>query len=388
MERARAQAPEVEPQPKAERLAAKLNKNFLNFPLARDPRTETNFRRDPDTELMWINLPGERNIGIAIPIGQSPEFYRAPNALDINVLAQIMSEAQNVKGRGPLVRWIEFASKRELVRRLGLTVQHNNWMRVEESLGYLLMVRIEFDRWYQHRRPRKPAHRVKLTLPPPITNFRWDGNRMGFDLNPEWAEMARAGYYAAMPLPLPSNAAAQNLVLLVMTSRTASSWPSPSGKDTNAGYPRDLRKVTRRIGLNHRRRNEVFKAATEEAVAWFEEHGGSLEVHELPGDKIQIYWTMPTIPRPRYARYAKSRKPVTHVGGPNAKEVSHVGAYKRKKAKAVRPEGEDAAGAAGSRFARSGKQTRGFYPEPDEFLRIERDPIHEDPYADAQDREE
>jgi hypothetical protein len=196
----------------------------------------------------------------------------------MNVLFQLLAEAQ----RPVNTTQIKFASYAVLLRRLGLPVRNRGRARVEDSLLYWACVSIRWSRWYQDR------HHVRLLLPPPIEDAERSGNRVIITLDPDWHRLARAGgYYGWLPLPLPPRAAAQNLVLLILTqdlSRSAESndelWISldlyfdqlaPLTKAMDRWW------LTRKLGLLHKQRNNVLNRAIDQAAGWFAAHGGKLK---------------------------------------------------------------------------------------------------------------
>lgn len=102
-----------------ERVPVKLNRNFLNFPLARDTRAQAKWAQSKTGGWM-ADLPGEgrgtHRIQLIMRAKPNKEFARCPSALDMNVLFQLLAEAQ----RPDAITRIEFASLSDLLRRLGL----------------------------------------------------------------------------------------------------------------------------------------------------------------------------------------------------------------------------------------------------------------------------
>jgi hypothetical protein len=205
-----------------QRVPVKINRNLMHFPLARDTRAKADWFQGIKTGRWMADLPGEgresHRIRLILPTNASARMRRCPSALDMNVLFQLLAEAQ-----GPVkTKQIEFASFAVLLRRLGLAKRCRERARVEASLLYWTRASIRWSHWY-----RVGGQHIHLSLPPPITDAERDGNRITIRLHRDWYELARAkGYYLWLPLPLPPQAAVQNLVLLILTQDLAGGRPS------------------------------------------------------------------------------------------------------------------------------------------------------------------
>ena len=153
-----------------ERVPVKLNRNFLNFPLARDTRAKANWFQGSKTGRWLADLPGEgrksHRIRLILPAKAEEEMRRCPSALDMNVLFQLLAEAQRTNA----TTRVEFASLSDLLRRLGLEERDRERKRVVSSIAYWSVLSIEWQRWYVPRR-RHVVH----TMPPPVE----DGGRNG-----------------------------------------------------------------------------------------------------------------------------------------------------------------------------------------------------------------
>ena len=115
----------------------KLNKNFANFPLARDPRRGQagEWRRGHKREdgclkqWWWRTLPGERKIVLRLPHSFEGK-RRCPTAFDMNVLFLVLSKAQATNSNK-----VEFASHAAMLAALGVgRRQSRNRQRLTESL--------------------------------------------------------------------------------------------------------------------------------------------------------------------------------------------------------------------------------------------------------------
>jgi hypothetical protein len=68
----------------------KLNRNFLNFPLARDTRAKADWVQESKTGRWMADLPGEgrdsHRIRLILRVKAGEEWRHCPSALDMNVL--------------------------------------------------------------------------------------------------------------------------------------------------------------------------------------------------------------------------------------------------------------------------------------------------------------
>jgi hypothetical protein len=162
-----------------ERVPVKLNRNFLNFPLARETRAKASWFQGSETGVWLADLPGEgresRRIRLILPAKAEEEMRRCPSALDMNVLFQLLAEAQ----RPEATTRIEFASLSGLLRRLGLEERDRERDRVVSSIVYWHCLSIRWERWYEHH-----GH-IRRKLSPPIKYADRAGNRLMITLHPE-----------------------------------------------------------------------------------------------------------------------------------------------------------------------------------------------------------
>jgi hypothetical protein len=78
----------------------KINRNLMNFPLARDARAKVEWFQGKTGR--WLaDLPGEgrqsHRIRLIMPSGTRARMRRCPSALDMNILFQLLAEAQRVE---------------------------------------------------------------------------------------------------------------------------------------------------------------------------------------------------------------------------------------------------------------------------------------------------
>jgi hypothetical protein len=247
--------------PKAARVAPTfviLNKNFLNYPMARDLRTIGRWRQGANTG-RWIGrLPGDNKIRYFLPTDVDPKLKRCPSAFDVNVLFLLLAESKK-QNRNE----IELPSRSYILRALGLGADSKNRNRLGEALALWSMLTIQFNNWYfppewSHRRMRQPPKNDVKKLPPPIRSVTLD-QRVQITLNGHWLELDKI-YYQKVPLPLPAGAAAQNLALCLLVTMKAV-------KDTS--LRRRVRQLCRKLGLNHHERLQSLKHAYDSVEKYF-----------------------------------------------------------------------------------------------------------------------
>ena len=109
---------------------------------------------------------------------------------------------------------------------------------------------------------------------PPIERTEYRGNRIVLTLNRRWVKLAAAkGYYAPLPFPLPTEAAAQNAILMLLTSK-----PEAAEENFRATYERGRQWFYRKIGL--RCETKKLQRIGELMNDWLSARGGSVIVFD------------------------------------------------------------------------------------------------------------
>jgi hypothetical protein len=266
----------------------------MNYPIARDVRLKLRWRKSESTGRWLCDVPGADQIQLRLP-GDVPSYARrCPSALAVNVLFLLLGEAKKCG-----TATIEFASTASILRLLGYGVEARNRQKVKEALTLWSDLMIRFNEWYvptryryvekdgtafdvwrKGRQPKFVAEpeRVARQLPPPIRSLDLKGRRIQIVIDSEWIKFGRS-YFTRVSLPLPREAAAQNLVLALLTSH---SWTGDYGEKQT--YHRWVRKLCRKIGLNHGDRNLSLERAIDVARDWFERRGIDLACHWPVGE--------------------------------------------------------------------------------------------------------
>jgi hypothetical protein len=245
-----------------------VNKNLLNYPLARDTRVKLEWHENKKTGRYWAYLPGDERIKLSFPADAD---RRCPNGLDINVLFFLLAEVRK-QGR----QTITLPSLAAILKQLGLSYKTGNIRRLKAAIELWCCISIRYDQYYLASSKshggglfRKGRPMVKR-FPPPIASRK--GARLTIDA--DWCEQ-QDKFVERLVLPLPMPAAAQNIVLCThVTIR-------PASEAHNAGVPRWIRKFCRKIGLDHNMRGRALDHALEIAVRYFEANGGSLVFMKL-----------------------------------------------------------------------------------------------------------
>lgn len=264
----------------------RLNRNFMNYPLARSARTQPRWREDKD--VLWCTLPGENRIELSVPADWPGR--RLPTGFDLNVLFRLLAAVQQSEKDH-----IEFASVAALLRDMHLTAHSKNCARVLNSFELWGRLAIFHSHWYQPSGPH-----VERNFPAPIWLIDFRGQGITITLNRDWVRLANdKQYFAAVPLPLPQESSAQNLALLALTST-----PTRVGRDRehlNFSEPIKRRTLCRKIGLRHEvQKLETITTVVEEwfaargGRAWLIEGGGSTNIK---AGQVRFAFTPPAVPR-------------------------------------------------------------------------------------------
>jgi hypothetical protein len=111
---------------------------------------------------------------------------------------------------------------------------------------------------------------VKKTkrLPPPFKSWRLERARLIIEVAPEWlALVGKDGYWTTLPLPLPTNVAAKNLVLMIYGWDRK--WPN---------LELDCSAYARKAGIGRWHRKRRLRSGTQEAEQWFRGQSGKLDI--------------------------------------------------------------------------------------------------------------
>jgi hypothetical protein len=270
-----------------------LNKNFCNYPLARDIRScAWQWLRDPTTRRWHGNVydAHKRNQRLELRFASDVDlaYRRAPTAFEVNILGLILATAQRRNNAS-----VTFNAQAEMLRALGYGIDTRNRQLLRRALEFWQEITLHFGQWFEPARNNKPqwphgrdlppafpdrGRRMVRELPPPVRSFvlKPDG-RVTVQLRPDWLTLHRR-FFEKVPLPLPHDAATQNLVLAALVSiKDRESHQGVNDKSVIHAGPRGYRQFCKAIGLNHSRRGQVLARALGGGQDWFARNGGSLE---------------------------------------------------------------------------------------------------------------
>jgi hypothetical protein len=230
---------------------ALINRNLMNYPLARDRRLKLNWQSGDGGWLCDLT----DNIQLQLPATIAAECRVCPNALDMNVLFHLLMLRRKT-GR-PDLR----LSQRDLIKAVGLTRAGANRKRVRFALQLWSHLSITFQRWYAD------GNRQPHVLPPPIQEIK-PGRPMQIIMHDGWVWH---GFHGTVPLPLPNDAVAQNLILYLLTQ-------PGKPKSRHRKGTRDRRLLYKSIGLtDHSESANTMERSLDLARRWFKRHGGHLK---------------------------------------------------------------------------------------------------------------
>jgi len=167
-----------------------------------------------------------------------------------------------------------------------MSVDSKNRQHLNDALELWSSMTIKHERWFFPKTrgiPQKRTHGKKV-LPPPLVRVDDHSRHIKIVVSREWCEIGDK-YFANVPLPLPTNAAAQNLILLLLAMRKPG--------DYNPLH-RSVRKVCRKIGINHSTRNRTLNHALEATSVWCEKFGGSFGF-SIEGDRLMMVFLLPAM---------------------------------------------------------------------------------------------
>jgi hypothetical protein len=277
----------------AAKLKPYVNRNWLNYPLARSPWTAAEWYQDG---LKYCcKLPGEDRIELTVPLDAPENRRRCPTPFDINVLFRLFDAAQSAKGKWSPLRFSTFAT---VLRDLKLTDHSDNRTRFTDTLGYWRTVSIRFATWLKGK-----GNYIEQDWPPPLKSIKWEGYGVEVELSETWEPIVLLHKYVAhLPLPLPADATVQNAVLLVVTHDKLKSRLPPR-------FQRSA--FCRKIGLRSESSGERLDRVIERANEWLAETGLG-HVIKTKGNSIEFKIKQAEQAEPRThskkRRYKKKRK--------------------------------------------------------------------------------
>lgn len=245
-----------------ERTPLRLNRNLMNFPLARDVRMDVQWHTSEKTGRWIAKLPKEDQILLILPADKRAR--RAPTGRDMAALFALLAEVQRTKEARVALKWSQ------LLRRSGLSLDKANRKAMRATLRYLSRLRLQINCWHE---PGVPAS-SRRSFPPPVVEIIEKGRGVSVLLADVWVKLALdKRYYETVPLPLPLSAVAQNAALMILTSAIR---PVEEAGDYEVYHLRGRSTFARKVGLGTVRRKARLDGALVRVQSWFATHGGDL----------------------------------------------------------------------------------------------------------------
>jgi hypothetical protein len=297
----------VELRPRRERPAGgffPINRNFCNFPIARDGHVRPDWEPSTHTGRLIADLPGDKRIWFRLPDGATPRAL--PNGFDMCILFALLRAARMDDSNVAT-----FRSRAALLAQMGYVRKDRLYRALDASLDLWSAIEIGFDEWYDSDRWEKTEDgtrrisgegKIKCKLRAPIRSIGNDGRKLRIVLDGKWLALFGKHYFAKIPSPLPTRASAQNLVL----------WLSCATAERHDGTRftpvRTRRELCHIIGVTHGDRMTTLDHAIDAAADWFEARGRELVLHEPRNDGRFVFSIgeperaperKPTAPAPR-----------------------------------------------------------------------------------------
>jgi hypothetical protein len=271
-----------------------LNKNFSNYPLARDARVSLAWRKSERTGRWLADLPGNPRIQLRLPEDVDERLKRPLTGFDMKVLFALQRLAHVHHDR-----IVTLASAAALLKEMRLNERdsrHHN--RLKAALALWAKLTIRFGCWYDAgdcggngRKPSRGQGRMNRILPPLIRRYK-AARKPSVEISVGWHAF-RDRYFVKVRLPLPVNEPQQNLILWLHSAVTT--FAEDGYRCTQ---PKTRRQLCRIVGINHKSRNRILMRAIEGAKRWFKLHGGVLDILVDNDDGIVFLIKNPPIPRP------------------------------------------------------------------------------------------
>src|SRR5262249_54310611 len=118
-----------------------INKNFANYPLARDPRVKFDWRKN--SKYRYAQLPGDEDITFYFAISTPTNERRGPDGCDMNVLWALLRQAVMEESTE-----LTFNSHTALLRTIGMRNTGPSRRKLEDALTLWQGIEIEHGRWY------------------------------------------------------------------------------------------------------------------------------------------------------------------------------------------------------------------------------------------------
>ncbi len=317
------------------RLRVQASRQLMNYPLARDTRTQQSWHRSKPTGKWWLcELPGDKRIQFRLRGDIEDRLRHSPTPFDVNVLLLVLAQAEQLDRRQ-----MSFASDNAMLQALKIGIDSGTRQRLRDSLDYWCELSILYRECWHKIGQKEP---ITKRLPVPLQSVGKEGHRVSIVLDEQWFQLRRR-YFEKLTLPLPNSAAAQNLVLLLASRIREPITPHPDDDDPPRGHwtkQMSIETYCKKIGLTHSTRKAQFRRLlTDQSPlqAYYRAIGYDLHVIENPRGKFAFAWFKREPPPPRVRLQPNKSPPIERVkrterpttAPPRSKSVERVKPIKR-----------------------------------------------------------
>ena len=247
-----------------------VNKKIADFPLARDSRRASDWKRKPDGS--WTSLlPGENSIRLTTKL-TSPRY---PNTVDVNILFYVMTLSKLYDSNT-----INIKRFKQVLKFLGYSDQTYNITRIKDALEYWRLTRITYDAGYPEQR-RLPVAIDSVMYP--------KGHRPNsvvmIEVNQKFRKFFEKRRTVRIPMPLPKGTLSQNMILLLASSY----WHDYTTDDGDKIRKRPavpMYRIARKLGITHSDRNKAITKACVEVEEFYREYKGMIYLIPVKEDGV------------------------------------------------------------------------------------------------------
>ena len=253
-------------------LVMNLNRNFCVYPLARDVRRDVKWHLDDAGVKKIAGLPGNEGIKFLLSAALPDLETRLPSGLDMAVLFLVLAKAQTTK-----CKIVQFSTMTALMKACGLFNNQANRKRIGAALKLWKRIELHHPFWrHGVRRGRK--------FKPFFETIRIRGYGITIRLSDDGFELSSIKLKTIpIVIPLPTSAAAQNLILY--------SWSRPEaclGLGTRSvDIQVQCSKFCEAIGIKHKLYKRTLRYAVKQAQQWLKSYNGILIIDMDSDSDIQ-----------------------------------------------------------------------------------------------------
>lgn len=255
-----------------------INRNFMHKPLAIGPRVGVNWENDK--KLKCVGYDASENVRVLLPFRRTHRVRKHIDAFDMALLCVLMTISKKKH-----VTELHVTAA-ELLSFMGVhNAKARDRARLLASLRLWNVAELAYEGTWGFvgkAQSLRLGPFIKYVKSIPLIGYQ-------IKLGEADIEMAvGAGYYEQVPLPLPLDAWAQNLLFLLLAK-----YERNKTKLRKREF-RSIRSITRRIGLNNSgSRNKKFYDALSEVEEWFVRNNSRLHSQIDPKTKrmyFEFYW--------------------------------------------------------------------------------------------------